>query len=121
MENNKEMKFVLEQNDFKKNSKVSKETINNIFESFKNYLKALDTQNLTNLDEKGNMWTIDKLEKLETKDINRCRDLIKGEIALVNDNGKMSLVNSTDIIIYKLIELVNIIILIRKKIKELEK
>lgn len=120
MENKKELKFILTMEDFKKNSKVSIDTMNNVFDSFRNYLKLLDTQELKNLDENGNYWTIDKLKKLELKNINLCRDLIKGNMSLVSDKGKMSLINSTELIVKELITPINLIILIRKKIKEFE-
>lgn len=117
----KEINFILEKKDFKKDSGVSRETFDNLFESFNNYLDLLDTQELKDVNEKGKIWTIETLYKVEKKKVKFCRDIINGEMALIDEKGKMSSLNSTRKIILKLIPQVNQIILIRDKIRELEK
>jgi len=118
---NKELKQKLEVEDYKKDSDVSVETMRNVVDSFKSYLKSLDEQELTDKDYKGNDWIIDSLEKLERKIVKNCSLTIKGEMMVVSDKGKMSSLNTTEKIVVKLIPEINYITLIRKKISELYK
>lgn len=117
---NKNINFVLEEKDFEKNSGVSKETIENMFNSFKNYLKLLDTQNLAKLDNSGKEWNSITLKKAYNRKLKMSKDVLNGGIATINEKGEMSVLNSTEQIIMRLVSEVNILTLINKKIKELE-
>jgi len=120
MKEKKKIDFILETKDFMKNSDVSQKTIQNVIDSFRNFLKMLDKKELKDKDKNGNIWTIENLEKIENKIIKNINSAIKGECCLIDEKGKLSNFNSTEKIIMNIIDNVNKIILTRKKIKELK-
>lgn len=120
--NKKELNFIFEKGDFIKDSKtyIDKKSFENLVKSFENYLLLIDENTITDKDKQGNDWNIDKLLKEEKRLIRICKDVISGDCCSVNDKGEMSSFDSTQKIIFRLIKTINIIILIRKKIKELK-
>jgi len=114
----KKMDFVIEIEDFKN---LDKNSLKNFGDSFENYLKAIDKEEKLKKDNNGKEWTIEDLIKIEKDRIKLCKNIISGEVSSIDKNGKMSSLNSTEEIIIRLINQVSTIILIRKKICELEK
>jgi len=112
----KEINFILEKEDFKKSSGVSKETIQNMLNSFRNYLKIIDIEK--KIDKKITLKELTRDEKLVT---NQCVDIIRGDMMTISDDGTMTSINTTEKIIVRLVDIVNKMVLIRNRIKELEK